>query len=78
LAASFLQAGVRDDWFGRRCAPTRREHERSLQKGAGAIGATDPALADLIVTRIVELAKTGVYDVEELSSRTLSNLKSAG
>jgi hypothetical protein len=35
-------------------------------------------LAELIVTRIVELAKAGVYDVEELSSRTLSSLKKAG
>jgi hypothetical protein len=61
-----------------RCAPTRRQHERSLQKGRGAIGATDPALADLIVTRIVELAKDGVYDIEELSSRTLSTLKLVG
>jgi hypothetical protein len=44
----------------------------------GAIGATDPALRDLIVARIVELAKDGVYDIEELSSRTLSSLKLAG
>jgi hypothetical protein len=44
----------------------------------GAIGATDPVLPDLIVTRIVELAKDGVYDIEELSSRTLSSLKSGG
>jgi hypothetical protein len=44
----------------------------------GRFGATDPALTELIVTRIVELAKDGVYDIEELSSRTLSSLKSAG
>jgi hypothetical protein len=50
----------------------------AFKKVRGAIGVTDPDLADLIVTRIVELAKTGVYDVEELSSRTLSSLKSAG
>jgi Resolvase, N terminal domain/Helix-turn-helix domain of resolvase len=50
----------------------------AFKKVRGAIGATDPDLADLIVTRIVELAKAGVYDVEELSSRTLSSLKSAG
>ena len=43
-----------------------------------AIGASDSVLTDLIVTRIVELAKEGVYDIEELSSRTLSSLKLAG
>jgi hypothetical protein len=67
-----------DDEFGRRCTPPRREHERSLQKGTGTIGATDPVLTDLIVTRIVELAKDGVYDIEELSRRTLSSLKLTG
>ena len=35
----------------------------------------DYALRDLIVERIVELAKDGVYDIEELSSRTLRSLK---
>jgi hypothetical protein len=50
----------------------------AFKKVRGAIGAADPVLRDLIVTRIVELAKDGVYDVEELSSRTLSSLKSAG
>jgi hypothetical protein len=48
----------------------------AFKKVRGAIGATDPALADLIVTRIVELAKDGVYDIEELSRRTLSSLNS--
>ena len=43
-----------------------------------AIDAADPVLTDLIVTRIVELAQDGVYDIEELSSRTLSSLKLAG
>jgi hypothetical protein len=32
-------------------------------------------LTELIVTRIVDLAKAGVYDIEELSSRTLNSLK---
>jgi hypothetical protein len=50
----------------------------AFKKVRGAIGATDPALRDLIVTRIVELAKAGIYDIDELSSRTLSSLKSGG
>jgi hypothetical protein len=41
------------------------------------VDATNPADVDLIVTRIVELAKDGVYDAEELSRRTLSSLSSA-
>jgi hypothetical protein len=41
------------------------------------IGATKPGDVDLVVTRIVELAKDGVYDTEELSRRTLSSLNSA-
>jgi hypothetical protein len=40
------------------------------------IGATNPDDVDLVVTRIVELAKAGVYDTEELSRRTLSSLDS--
>jgi hypothetical protein len=40
------------------------------------IGATNPGDVDLVVTRIVELAKAGVYDTEELSRRTLSSLDS--
>jgi hypothetical protein len=63
---------VRDE-RGRHCAPTRREHECSLQEGARY-----PDLADWIVARIVELAKGGIYDIEELSSRTLSSLKAEG
>jgi len=47
----------------------------AFNKVRGAIGYTDPALRDQIVTRIVELAKDGVYDIEELSSRTLRSLK---
>jgi hypothetical protein len=49
----------------------------AFKKVRGAIGATDPALADLIVTRIVELAKDGVFEIEELPSRTLNILKLA-
>ena len=41
------------------------------------IGATNPGDFDLVATRIVELAKDGVHDTEELSRRTLSSLKSA-
>ena len=58
--------------------PLAANMSAALKKVRGAIGATDPVLTDLIVTRIVELAKDGVYDIEELSSRTLSSLKSAG
>ena len=35
------------------------------------IGATNPGDFDLVASRIVELAKDGVYDTEELSRRTL-------
>jgi hypothetical protein len=58
--------------------PLAANMSAAFKKVRGTIGATDPALADLIVTRIVELAKDGVYDIDELSSRTLSSLKSAG
>ena len=54
--------------------PLAANMSAAFKKVRGAIGATDPILTDLIVTRIVELAKDGVYDVEELSSRTLSSL----
>ena len=37
------------------------------------IGATNPGDFDLVMNRIVELAKDGVYDTEELSRRTLSS-----
>ena len=58
--------------------PLAANMSAAFKKVRGAIGATDPALTELIVTRIVELAKDGVYDIEELSSRTLSSLTSAG
>jgi hypothetical protein len=38
---------------------------------------TAAASRDLIVDRIVELAKDGVYDIEELASRTLISLERA-
>ena len=48
----------------------------AFKKVRGAIGGSvDSALRDLIVDRIVELAKDGVYEIEELSSRTLSSLR---
>ncbi len=56
--------------------PLAANMNAAFKKVQGEIGATDAALADLIVTRIVELAKDGVYDVEELSRRTLSSLSS--
>jgi hypothetical protein len=57
--------------------PLAANMNAAFKKVRGAIGATDPALADRIVPRIVELAKDGVYEIEELSSRTLSSLKLA-
>jgi hypothetical protein len=57
--------------------PLAANMSAAFKRVRGAIGATDPVLTDLIVTRIVELAKDGVYDIEELPSRTLSSLKSA-
>ena len=41
------------------------------------IGATNPGDFDLAMNRIVELAKDGVHDTDELSRRTLSSLKPA-
>jgi hypothetical protein len=41
------------------------------------IGATNPGDFDLVMNRIVELAKEGVHDTEELSRRTLSSFPSA-
>ena len=38
------------------------------------IGATNPSDFDLVMNRIVELAKDGIYDTEELSRRTLSSI----
>ena len=40
------------------------------------IGATNPGDFDLVMNRIVELAKDGIYDTEELSRLTLSSLNS--
>jgi hypothetical protein len=48
----------------------------AFKKVRGAIGGPDDDdLRELIVDRIVALAKDGVYDIEELSRRTLSSLK---
>jgi hypothetical protein len=58
--------------------PLAANMSAAFKKVRGAIGATDPDLTDLIMTRIVELAKAGVYDIDELSNRTLSSLKSGG
>jgi hypothetical protein len=58
--------------------PLAANMNAAFKKVRAAIGATDPALRDLIVTRIVELVNDGVYDIEELSSRTLSSLKRVG
>ena len=42
------------------------------------IGVTNPGDFDLVMNRIVELAKDGVYDTEELSRRTLSSFNRLG
>jgi hypothetical protein len=56
--------------------PLAANMNAAFKKVRRAIGGpADSALGDLIVSRIVELAKDGVYDIEELSSRTLSSLK---
>ena len=48
----------------------------AFKKVRSAIGGPDDDdLRELIVDRIVELAKDGVYEIEELASRTLSSLK---
>jgi hypothetical protein len=48
----------------------------AFKKVRGAIGGPDDDdLRELIVDRIVALAKDGAYDIEELSSRALSSLK---
>ena len=57
--------------------PLAANMNAAFKKVRGAIG-DDPTLGDLIATRIVELAKLGVYDVEELSRRTLNSLRSPG
>ena len=58
--------------------PLAANMNAAFKKVRAAISATDPDLRDLIVTRIVELVNDGVYDIEELSSRTLSSLKPVG
>jgi hypothetical protein len=58
--------------------PLAANMSAAFKKVRGVMDASDPVLTDLIVTRIVELAKDGVYDIEELSSRTLSSLKLEG
>jgi hypothetical protein len=58
--------------------PLAANMNAAFKKVRGAIGDADPALRDQIVTRIVELAKDGVYDIEELSSRTLRSLRPEG
>ena len=45
----------------------------AFKKVSNLIGATNPGDFDLVMTRIVELAKDGVYDTEELSRRTLNS-----
>jgi hypothetical protein len=57
--------------------PLAANMNAAFKKVRGAIG-DDLTLRDLIATRIVELAKLGVYDVEELSRRTLNSLRSLG
>ena len=59
--------------------PLAANMNAAFKKVRGAIGGSvNSALRDLIVDRIVELAKEGVYDIEELSSRALSSLKLEG
>jgi hypothetical protein len=56
--------------------PLAANMNAAFKKVRGAIGGPDDDdLRELIVDRIVALAKDGVYDVEELSSRALRSLK---
>jgi hypothetical protein len=56
--------------------PLATHMNAAFKKVRGAIGGPDDDdLRELIVDRIVALAKDGVYDIEELSSRALSSLK---
>jgi hypothetical protein len=56
--------------------PLAANMNAAFKKVRGALGGPDDDdLRELIVDRIVELAKDGVYDIEELASRTLSGLK---
>ena len=52
--------------------------KEAFKKVWNIVGATNQGHTDLIVTRIVELAKDGVYDTDELSRRTLNSLNSVG
>jgi hypothetical protein len=59
--------------------PLAANMNAAFKKVRGAMGGPDDVdLRDLIVARIVELAQDGVYDIEELSSRTLSSLSRKG
>ena len=59
--------------------PLAANMNAAFKKVRAAIGGSvDHALRDLIVDRIVEFAKDGVYDIEELSSRTLRSLNPRG
>jgi hypothetical protein len=56
--------------------PLAANMNAAFKKVRGAIGGPeDDDLRELIVDRIVALAKDGVYEIEELASRTLSSLK---
>jgi hypothetical protein len=56
--------------------PLAANMNAAFKKVRGALGGPDDDdLRELIVERIVALAKDGVYDIEELASRTLSSLK---
>ena len=56
--------------------PLAANMNAAFKKVRGAIGGPDDDdLRELIVDRIVALAKDGIYDIEELSSRALSSLK---
>ena len=58
--------------------PLAANMNAAFKKVRGAIGGPDDdALRELIVDKIVDLAKAGVYEIEELASRTLSGLKAA-
>jgi hypothetical protein len=55
--------------------PLAANMNAAFKKVRGALGGPDDDdLRELIVDRIVALAKDGVYDIEELASRTLSSL----
>jgi hypothetical protein len=56
--------------------PLAANMSAAFKKVSVAIGETNSVQSDLIATRIVELVKGGVYEIEELSRRALSSLKS--